>query len=300
MRPPSSWGTISHEAPRTRHRGGQLPDRHEPGRRPDSGSGPRHHGRQLRHHAVLGRPRAGPEDRARPDRGRGAGRPVRDRVDTGDTDTGPHCMGTFASRATHRAGNAIVRAADEAKRVLLEVAADEMEASPEDLETDGEGNVRVIGSPGSTMTVQDVALAAHFKHGKTISGRGMYMKPKSEVVPETGEMDPDSTEAHACTVADVEVDTETGSCACCGWLRPTRSGARSTRRWSRARSGAAPGWGCRTRCTRRRRRTTRRSIVRRGLLDLSHAGAAGSAGDRGSGPGDALLERPIWHEGRER
>ena len=81
-------------------------------------------------------------------------------------------MGTFASRATHRAGNAIVRAADEAKRVLLEVAAEEMEASPEDLETDGEGNVRVIGSPGSSMTVQDVALAAHFKHGKTISGAG--------------------------------------------------------------------------------------------------------------------------------
>ena len=70
------------------------------------------------------------------------------RVDTGDTDTGPHCMGTFASRATHRAGNAIMRAADEAKQVLLEVAAEEMEASPEDLETDGEGNVRVIGSPG--------------------------------------------------------------------------------------------------------------------------------------------------------
>jgi CO/xanthine dehydrogenase Mo-binding subunit len=132
------------------------------------------------------------------------------RVDTGDTDTGPHCMGTFASRATHRAGNAIIRAADEAKRALLEVAAEEMEASPDDLETDGEGNVRVIGSPGSSMTVMDVALAAHFKQGKTISGRGMYMKPKSEVVPETGEMDPDSTEAHACTVADVEVDDETG------------------------------------------------------------------------------------------
>jgi CO/xanthine dehydrogenase Mo-binding subunit len=132
------------------------------------------------------------------------------RVDTGDTDTGPHCMGTFASRATHRAGNAIVRAADEAKKVLLEVAAEEMEASPEDLETDGEGNVRVIGSPGASMSVMDVALAAHFKQGKTISGRGMYMKPKSDLDPETGAMDPDSTEAHACTVADVEVDTETG------------------------------------------------------------------------------------------
>ncbi len=27
-------------------------------------------------------------------------------IDTADTDTGPHCMGTFASRATHRVGNA--------------------------------------------------------------------------------------------------------------------------------------------------------------------------------------------------
>ena len=132
------------------------------------------------------------------------------RVDTGDTDTGPHCMGTFASRATHRAGNAIMQAADEARQVLFEVAGEEMEVAPEDLETDGEGNVRVIGSPSSSMSVMDVALAAHFKQGRTISGRGIYMKPKSEVVPETGEMDPDSTEAHACTVADVEVDTETG------------------------------------------------------------------------------------------
>ena len=28
-------------------------------------------------------------------------------VDTADTDTGPHCMGTFASRGTHRVGNAV-------------------------------------------------------------------------------------------------------------------------------------------------------------------------------------------------
>ena len=46
------------------------------------------------------------------------------RVDTADSDTGPHCMGTFASRATHRAGNAIIRAAEEARREMLEVAAE--------------------------------------------------------------------------------------------------------------------------------------------------------------------------------
>lgn len=131
-------------------------------------------------------------------------------VDTGDTDSGPHDMGTFASRATHRVGNAAIAAAQEARGVMLKVAGLELEAAVEDLETDGEGNIVVKGSPGSSISVEDVALAAHFKHGETISGRGIYMKPKSDVDPETGAMDPDSTEAHACTVATVEVDTETG------------------------------------------------------------------------------------------
>src|SRR3954464_8717226 len=64
------------------------------------------------------------------------------RVDTGDTDTAPHCMGTFASRATRRAGNASLGAADEARKVLFEVAADELEASPDGRKCDGERNVR--------------------------------------------------------------------------------------------------------------------------------------------------------------
>lgn len=131
-------------------------------------------------------------------------------IDTADTDTGPHCMGTFASRATHRVGNAVIQAAEEARKVMLEVASEELEVAPEDLETPGDGFIRVKGSPDHSIHIINLALAAHFKHARTISGRGMFMKPKSDVVPETGEMDPDSTEAHACTVAEVEVDTETG------------------------------------------------------------------------------------------
>jgi len=131
-------------------------------------------------------------------------------IDTADSDTGPHCMGTFASRATHRVGNAIIMAAKEARQVMLEVAADELEVSPDDLETDGQGHILVKGAPSRCIHLVDLALAAHFKYARTISGRGMYMKPKSDVDPETGQMDPDSTEAHACTVVDVEVDTETG------------------------------------------------------------------------------------------
>jgi len=131
-------------------------------------------------------------------------------VDTADTDTGPHCMGTFASRGTHRVGNAVIMAAREAREVMLEVAAEELEVDAGDLETDGTGYVRLKGAPEVAIHVQDVAMAAHFKQGKTISGRGIFLKERSYPVPETGEMDPDSCQAHACTVADVEVDDETG------------------------------------------------------------------------------------------
>ncbi|MFB9312556.1 xanthine dehydrogenase family protein molybdopterin-binding subunit [Nocardioides plantarum] len=131
-------------------------------------------------------------------------------VDTADTDTGPHCMGTFASRGTHRVGNAVIMAAREAREVMLQVAAEELEVDADDLETDGSGFVRLKGSPETKIHIQDIALAAHFKQGKTISGRGIFLKERSYPVPETGEMDPDSAQAHACTVAEVEVDDETG------------------------------------------------------------------------------------------
>lgn len=131
-------------------------------------------------------------------------------IETGDTDTGPHCMGSFASRTTHRAGNAIIMAALEAKKTLLEVAADDLEARPEDVDTDGTGFVYVKGSPDRKIHLVNVALNAHFKYGKTVAGRGIFFKPNLGVDPETGKMDPDSTEAHACVVAEVEVDTDTG------------------------------------------------------------------------------------------
>jgi CO/xanthine dehydrogenase Mo-binding subunit len=131
-------------------------------------------------------------------------------IDTADTDTGPHCMGTFASRGTHRIGNAIMMAAREARAVLLEVAAEELEVNASDLDTDGKGMIHVKGAPSKSIPVFQVALAAHFKHGKTISGRGMFLRERSYPEPETGKMSPADAYAHACTVAEVEVDTETG------------------------------------------------------------------------------------------
>ena len=131
-------------------------------------------------------------------------------VHSGDTDTGPFCTGSFASRTTHRAGNAVVKAAQEARSALMEVAGGLLEADPADLEADGEGNIHVADSPDRKVSVVDACLAANFRMGKGIMGRGTGFKTFSEVDAQTGKMDPDSTQSHACIVAEVEVDTETG------------------------------------------------------------------------------------------
>ena len=64
-------------------------------------------------------------------------------VDTADSDTGPHDMGSFASRGTHRMGNAVIRAATEARNAMLNAAAEELEVNASDLDTDGKGNIHV-------------------------------------------------------------------------------------------------------------------------------------------------------------
>ena len=139
------------------------------------------------------------------------GVPVEDvYVDTADSDTGPHCMGSFASRGTHRVGNAVIAAAKEARQVLLEAAAEELEVDAADLVTDGRGNIHVKGAPQRSITTMAAAQAAQFKQGRTVSGRGIFLIPLSDVDPATGEMTPVSCYAHAALIVDVEVDDETG------------------------------------------------------------------------------------------
>src|SRR4029078_854394 len=137
------------------------------------------------------------------------GVPVEDvYVDTADSDTGPacigscrftgtQCMGWFASRGTHRGGDAVMAAAREARGVMMEAAAEELEVNAADLETDGRGNIHVKGAPHRSISTKDVAIAAQFKQGKTISGRGIFLVPLSDVDPETGEMSPATCYAHA-------------------------------------------------------------------------------------------------------
>jgi len=131
-------------------------------------------------------------------------------VDTADSDTGPHCMGSFASRGTHRVGNAVIEAANEARAVMLEAAAEELEVNSADLVTDGNGNIHINGAPERLISTADACGAAQFKHGKSVSGRGIFLIPLSNVDPDTGEQTPVSCFAHAAMSVEVEVDDETG------------------------------------------------------------------------------------------
>ena len=110
-------------------------------------------------------------------------------VDTADSDTGPHCMGSFASRGTHRVGNAVIAAAEEARGVLLEAAAEKLEVDAADLVTDGRGNIHVRGAPSRSITVAAASAAAQFEQGRTVSGRGIFLVPLSTPDPETGEIE---------------------------------------------------------------------------------------------------------------
>ena len=132
--------------------------------------------------------------------------------DNSNTDSSPLCTGTFASRATFVAGNAVRKAALSAREKLLEIAGKELEIDPADLEV-VDGEVIAKGAPQKKISVPDVAAAATWGHGELITGTGAQLKPYAEIVePETGKVDlaPHSAISYAACAAEVSVDDETG------------------------------------------------------------------------------------------
>ncbi|TFV90194.1 xanthine dehydrogenase family protein molybdopterin-binding subunit [Blastococcus sp. CT_GayMR20] len=89
------------------------------------------------------------------------GVPIEDiEVTTGDTRRFGYAVGTFASRAAVMSGNAIALAARGVKEKALRIAADVLEASPDDLEIDN-GVVQVKGVPGSSVPLRTVAVLSN-------------------------------------------------------------------------------------------------------------------------------------------
>jgi CO/xanthine dehydrogenase Mo-binding subunit len=82
------------------------------------------------------------------------------RVTTGDTRRFKYAVGTFASRTAVMSGSAVAMTARQVREKTLRIAADALEASPDDLEI-VEGQVRVKGAPtAATNTSIDLGTVA--------------------------------------------------------------------------------------------------------------------------------------------
>ena len=137
------------------------------------------------------------------------------RVLNPDTDITPFDLGTASSRSTFNMGNAIVKASADAKRQLFELAAKELEARAEDLET-ADSKVFVKGSPERSIHIKDLFIPMviggyTLKEGAEIIGKATYYLPGVMPDPDTGASErPASFYMFVAQAAEVEVDIQTG------------------------------------------------------------------------------------------
>ncbi|MBI4186319.1 MAG: molybdopterin-dependent oxidoreductase [Chloroflexi bacterium] len=128
-----------------------------------------------------------------------------------DTDVTPHALGPWGDRVTVSGGNAVRLAAIDARRQLFEVAADMLEASPEDMELKNR-KISVKGSPEKHLLFEEVAKAAVYdKRGSPIVGRGTDVRKTDFIDPDKGFAgNISSSYTFNAQIAEVEVDPNTG------------------------------------------------------------------------------------------
>ena len=136
-------------------------------------------------------------------------------VNNFDTDIGPMCTGTFASRVTFMDGNAVIRATADLKKKIGQWAAETLEASPDDIEiADNKVSVKskvvIEGAPAVSKTMAEVGTMVNWG-GQFLVGTGAFIPGAGQDFdPETGKMTAVASLAFGACVAEVEVDTETG------------------------------------------------------------------------------------------
>lgn len=130
-------------------------------------------------------------------------------VSTVDTDTSPVDTGTFASRVTHQCGNAVLQASRELRAILFDAAAEMMQADPKELVAK-DNKIYAQDSPREPVNIADIAGKLTWVDQKPLAGRGAFGWKPAPADPETGAGEPSHTLAYAATLAEVEVDVETG------------------------------------------------------------------------------------------
>ncbi|NTU60015.1 MAG: molybdopterin-dependent oxidoreductase [Deltaproteobacteria bacterium] len=127
-----------------------------------------------------------------------------------DSTVTPVDPGSFGSRVSSTAGNAVKIAAEDARNRLLAVASELLEASPEDIEF-RDRKVFVKGSPDRSMRFRDLARkTVAWGSGTTVIGQGSWGQTIEPMNFDTGAGDCGGAYSFGAQTAWVEVDTETG------------------------------------------------------------------------------------------
>ncbi len=120
------------------------------------------------------------------------------RVVNADTSSAPYAGTSGGSKVTYTVGRAVERAALEARERLLEVAADELEISPLDLEI-VDGSIQPVGVPAKALPIDELApkiLSFGSRH-MPVEGHGRSAQTQAP-----------QAAAH---ISHVRVDPETGA-----------------------------------------------------------------------------------------
>lgn len=130
-------------------------------------------------------------------------------VRSADTETTPYCVGTYGTRVTYVCGNAVRKAASQAREMLLGTAAELLQTDPEHIVI-REGMIYVREEPEKAISVADAAGYSIFMKGMPLLTSATYSPHVIPIDPETGQGTPAAAYSFGAQVVEVEVDTETG------------------------------------------------------------------------------------------
>ncbi len=124
-------------------------------------------------------------------------------VNQGDTGQTPFGGGTGGSRTANIVAGAAAMASQDVRQMICGIAAHLLEANPDDLEIES-GNISVKGTPAKSVTLAEVAKAAHDSVQSLPADVEVSLQATARY------RHPDVTWSNACHACTVEIDQDTG------------------------------------------------------------------------------------------
>jgi 4-hydroxybenzoyl-CoA reductase subunit alpha len=140
-----------------------------------------------------------------------------------DSDSTPVDPGTFGSRVTFFTGNAVKRAAEDARRQLAEIAGQRMKVSPDDLVFRGREIIN-RHDDRQRMSLKDTVRWGAFQTGRLVISHGTYAAGDEKIDFRTGHGNLSPAYNPSACAVEVEVDPETGQVKVVGFWGADDSG----------------------------------------------------------------------------